>query len=510
MSFRLKFCSLCILFISSCLPYQAKEFNRMGDDALSKKQYEQAVQFFSQSLEIEPDQPEVRSRLDNAQFWLRQIYVTRIYDTVDKPKPTIDEFLSAWTMSAQLAGVAVKPERMAEIRKDLSERLLASESRLRESNEEHRYYYVLTQMMTLVSDKNVGNTIASVGNELKATHIKLRDESDKKGLKGLALLHAVSAAIFAPWDVSLNPEANKRRTMLLQSHAIALALEVNAPAGGQEDVFLGGLHNRLPAVFAVQATAPLKLALKVERPETDQKEWENRHSAPCQVGSRQEKNPACETLTRQVESARARFEGDRRAYEAAANRCSSGTTAECTSYLSSAKGDLDRSQRDYEKVDYELGRCPRTIDIPVFKEFFYMRHTIARRAAISGHVVLTRSGQTIASRGVVGATEAQDEYGDGLACAKIQAEPLTIPSLASLQVQAEAQLLDQCFAELLQIRRAKAEAQLTDRKNEDEQIDGLVRARVIDASFTLAQTNLSAYLQKVWSADFDLPKRLVR
>ena len=101
-----------LLALSGCLSSQAKRFNRLGDEALNKKNYERAISYYSQSLAIASDQEEIQVRLGTAKVLLRQIYTDKIYDLVDKGGAPVGEFYEAYRMSSRLPGLKVKEVRI--------------------------------------------------------------------------------------------------------------------------------------------------------------------------------------------------------------------------------------------------------------------------------------------------------------------------------------------------------------------------------------------------------------
>ncbi|MFH1132016.1 MAG: hypothetical protein V1754_11815 [Pseudomonadota bacterium] len=497
--------------VSACLPAHVKEFNQLGHKAMVAKKYETAISYYSQSLEMVPGQKEIVIRLGTAKVLLRQIYVDRIYELVDRANAPISEFLAAWEIASRLKSLKVKDERIETIHRDLNNRFVKSERLLRKNTEPHDYYRHLTLMLGFVPDQSVENTLKEMGQSLKEQHVKAMDKADQKGLVGLALLHATAAATFAPWDTSLWPDVDSRRQRLFRELSIPLAIDVrNAGPAGVDPMF-GGLRRRLPQIFVIRSLAALRLAFNVASPKTEQRQTKSRNSANCQVGTQQEINPLCPSLEQQAKVAKERFQAEKRALDMTISRCSLAASAtECTNYLSSARRDVESAENDYEKKEKESGSCPRFIEKPIFKIFFYDRQTIYRQATISGHLSVIRDGQVMSTRSVLGEAVAQDTYGDGLGCAGIHPDPLQLPSMSDLQLTAENDILDKSLTELFQIQRDKAKEQLVAGKDDDRRIDGLVRARLVDENYELARDQLSTYLSSAWSSDFSLPTRVVK
>lgn len=498
-----------LVLSAACLPPGVKELNAQGDKASAERRYEQAVSFYSQSLMLAPDQPSVRQRLESARVLLRQIYVDRIYDVVDGPQRPVSDFLTAWRLSAALPSLGVEPARTQGIRLDLSARFIRAEPKLRASTEAHNYYLHLSQMSSLVPDPAVARVLAEIGQRLQDEHRALAGTAQKAGLAGLALLHSAAAATFAPRDTGLWAEVDEQRGQLLRRLAIAVSLRVQGPAGGEH--LLGALRRRLPAIFSVLPDAPLQLLLRPRRAEPTQRETRDQRSAPCQVGTERQPNPECDSLKSRVEMAKSTLETEKRALEAAAGRCASEAQASsCTSAVSSAESRLSAARRDADELERRLGACPRYIDKPVYKTFFYERRTLHRQVTTAASLTVSRSGEPLSSRTVTGASAASDVYGDGLGCAGIAPDPLQIPSLAELEAAAEARMLDDSLNELLQLRRRAAEQQLAGGESRDRRLDALVRARLIDDSFAVAQSELRRHLSAAWSSDFGLVDRILR
>lgn len=497
---------LCLLGLAGCVPYQARQLNAAGDHAMAERRYEQAISSYSQSLGMAPGQEDIRNRLASAKVLLRQIYVDRIYDLVDAgvKAATTGGFVKAWELSARLPDVDVPPARVASIRQDLNRKFSRAEPHLRKSSEHHRYLLDLTRMQALVPDRAVGLALAQISDLLRARHIKLRDKAQKKRRRGLALLHAAAAATFSARDTGLWSDVRKRRSALLARLAIDLQLEASA-VRGSAGRYVGGLRRRLPAIFRVQPKAALALTLDVRAPATDQRETRSRHSADCKVGTRREENPVCPSLKRRVDQGARDLTSSRRALEAAAERCAREERASsCNSYISDAQRRLRREQDDYRRLESEASACPRYLDKPVFKTFFYERRTLYRQATASATLSLTRSASPVTSRAVQGVAAASDAYGGGLACAQIAPDPLRIPSLPSLAATAEERLLDGCTGELRSLQRDKATAQLAGRDREADRLDALVRARLVDPSYAAPTAQLSRHLQANWGSDFKL------
>jgi hypothetical protein len=149
------------------------------------------------------------------------------------------------------------------------------------------------------------------------------------------------------------------------------------------------------------------------------------------------------------------------------------------------------------------------VDKPVFKTFFYQRFTVTRSASATGTVTLERGKKVLRSRNVSGALSATDSYGEGLSCARIPPDPLELPSLAQLQGRAEEQMLDRSLGELYQMRRELARRQMAGGDSRDQRLDALVRARLVDESWRQVAQQLGDHLERMWSSDFNLPRRIV-
>ncbi len=495
--------------LSGCLPTRCKELNTAGDKAVSDQKYEQAISFYTRSLAIEPDQEKVRLRLDSAKSLLRQIYVDKIYEIVDRRGAPIQEFLAVWKMSATLPSLNVTKRRVASIRVDLSKRFAKAESRLRSKTEHHIYYHHMAQMHKLVSDRTVGRALREVGDLLRDWHLKARAKADRAKMKGLALLHTTAAAAFSSSETGLWDNAFKRRKALISKLAIDLTLRVTAR--GSSAHLLGNLRRRVPGIYRQLPAAPLVLSLNARPVATTQRQTNDRRSADCKVGTRRVRNPECPSLRRRAESAKSALNSAVRAADAVSARCGQEANVNtCSSSVDSAQRRAKEARRRHEQLEGKVGSCPATIEKPVFKTFFYMRHTMFRQAEAAAKLTLTRSAKVISSRGVHGAAAAQDTFGDGLGCAKIASDPLQIASMASLRVTAESRMLDSSLGELLRIRRRKAKAQLAGGDSQDQRFDSLVRARLVDPSFNLAKTQLHRTMASMWGTDFDLTNRIIK
>lgn len=506
---RLLAVALLAAALAGCLPGRCKELNTAGDKAVFDRKYEQAISYYSRSLAIEPDQDEVRLRLDSAKTLLRQIYVDKIYEIVDRRGSPIDEFLAAWKMSATLPSLNVAKRRVASIRIDLSKRFAKAEARLRQKTEHHVYYHHMAQMQKLVPDRAVGGALREVGAILRDWHLKARAKADRAGMKGLALLHTTAAAAFSPRDTGLWDNAFKRRRALLAKLAIDVTLRVSAR--GSSAHLLGNLRRRLPGIFRQKPAAPLVLSLNAYPIATTQRQTNDRRSADCKVGTRSVRNPECPALRRRADAAKSALNSALRAADAVSARCGQEANVNtCSSSVDSAQRRAKEARRRHEDLEGKVGRCPATIEKPVFKTFFYMRHTMFRQAEAAAKLTLTQQSKVISSRGVHGAATAQDTFGDGLGCANIASDPLQITSMASLRVTAESRMLDSSLGELLQMRRRKAKAQLGGGDSKDQRFDSLVRARLVDPSFNLAKTQLHRTMTSMWGTDFDLANRIIK
>lgn len=483
----------------------------MGDRAMAQRKYEQAISYYSQSLALAPEQDPIRQRMGSARVLLRQIYVDRIYDLVDTAGAPVGEYLAAWRMSAALPSLGVEQGRVVGIRMDLSKRFTKSEAKLRSSTEGHNYYLHMWQMTTLVQDAAVDRARGEVGGILQQEHSAAMTKADRARLSGLALLHATAAATFAPLDTGLWAEVARRREALLKALALPVALKVQGPTPAESAHLLGGLRQRLPAIFIVGAEAPLQLQLKANRAGSTQREVRDQRSAQCQVGTERLLNPECDSLRSRADVAKSNYETARRALDAVSARCASEAQAStCSSNISSAESRSSAAKREYDDLEHKVGTCPRHIEKPIYKIFFYVRHTMYRQVTASANLAMLRGGSVVTSRGVTGSAAAQDTYGDGLGCASIPADPLQIDELATLQVAAENRLLDASLTELLELRRRTAEKQLAGGEERDQRLDSLVRARLVDDGYALAKEQMSRYLTTSWSSDFRLPDRILR
>jgi hypothetical protein len=508
---RAAWLALSFLCVTGCLPADVKELNTLGDRAAAAQKYERAASYYARSLALAPDQPRIRLRLDAALVFLRQIYVDRIYDVVDGPSVPIGEYLNAWRMLAALPAIRVDAARVPQIRVDLARRFLKAEAKLRAETEHHSYYRHLGEMQRLAPDDAIQRTLADVGALLQRQHLAERDRAERDRRRGLALLHATAAALFAPRDTGLFADAGRRRVELLSELAIPLGIKVAAATPAESEHLLGGLRRRLPSIFANRGDAPLQLLLRARRPETAQQQSRDQLNARCQTGTTQEPNPECDSLKHRAEAAKQTLESQRKALDAAAAACATATSpASCQSSIASERSRLSSAQHDYDQLERSLGSCPRTIEKPVYKTFFYERHTVSRQATAVADLTLTRGGQPLSSRPATGSASAQDSYGDGLGCAGIAPDPLQIDALTALVATAQARMLDSSLTELAQLRRRAAEAALAGSEEREARLDALVRARLIDDTYPLARSELARQLSGLWSADFGLPDRILR
>lgn len=499
------------LALTGCLSSQAKQFNRLGDDALNKRNYEGAISYYSQSLSIAADQEEVKVRLGTAKVLLKQIYTDKIYDLVDKGGAPVGEFYEAYRMSSRLPTLKVKEDRINTIRRDLTGRFVKAEPRLRKSTEGHNYWRNLTGMYGFVKDPVVAKNWREIGVILRGQHLALRAGAEGKKLPGLALLHTAAAATFAPWDTSLWPDAARRRRQIQTSLAIPLAIDVRSASSSGHDPIFGGIRGRIPSIFKLDARAPLHLAFRTNRPNITEREVHSRHSASCQVGVQKVKNKQCGALQRKAQLARQNYNNLQRGLDQAISRCSTAPPVQCNSYISNSNRDLGHAKGDYEKFENMAAKCPEYLNVPVFKVFFYQRHTIYRQVTTFGDLTVTRNGTAIASRPIRATAKSEDTYGDGLACAKIRPDRLNIQPLGALEQMATKSMLDGTTKELLAIRREKAKRQLEGGDSDvDSRLDGLVRARLIDDSFELARSRMADALRDTWSSDFKVPDGILR
>jgi hypothetical protein len=502
---------LSLLLATGCLPPEVKQLNNLGDKAAAERKYERAVSYYSQSLALAPDQDRIRLRMEAAKVFLRQIYVNRIYELIDEPRVPIGEYLSVWRMLAALPAVQVEAVRVAEIRVDLSRRFVKVEPELRAKTEPHNYYLHLGQMQGLAPDGAIQRTLTEIGGVLQQQHVTERDRAERAKRPGLALLHATAAAVFAPRETGLFADADRRRRALLEQLAIGIGIKVSASSAAEGEHLLGGLRRRLPSIFASRTDAPYQLVLRARRPESSQQQSRDQLSARCQTGTASEPNPECESLKNRAESAKRTLESQRRALDAAAASCATvAQPSSCQSSIASERGRLNDAQHAYDGLERSVGSCPRTIEKPIFKVFFYERFTVSRQASAVGDLTLTRAGQPLSSRPVRGSASAQDTYGDGLGCAGISSDTLQLDSPASLIAAAQDRMLESCLGELLQIRRRTAEQQLAGSEQREDRLDALVRARLVDDSYRLAREQLQRQLAGSWSHDFGLPDRILR
>lgn len=503
---------LTALLSSGCIPARVTELNKLGHEAVAARKYDKAVAYYSESLAIYPDQPKLALKLDSAKVMLKQIYVFKIYDLVDGPVKPVGTFLNVWRMSAELPKLNVAKARVATIRIDLDQHFTKAEKTLRAKTEAHSYFLHLSQMIGLVPSQPVGRAKVQVAGGLRDTHLAAQKKADAAKQEGLALLHTAAAATFSPGATGLWAEATRRQQALRQRLGIRLAVGAKGAPGGAAGPFLvGGLKRRLPRIFLVTPGAPLALNLHARRPQSDQREVSDRRSGRCQVGTRREKNPKCDSLRRRAEMAKRTYEQQLDALEAAKMRCAQEAQANtCTSYLSRANTDVGSAKRHYEGLERKVGTCPPFVNKPVYKIFFYERKTLSRRVTVSGTVTVNRNGKPWRSRAVVGAVAASDTYGPGLSCARVPADPLNLASLSQLRAQAEEQLLDRSLTELLQLRRELAQKQLAGGNSRDERLDALVRARLVDESYKRVSQQLKQSLTGIWASDWRLTEAIVR
>jgi hypothetical protein len=501
-----------LVLLASCIPARVKELNELGRRAVAAHRYDQAVSNFSESLAIYPDQPKVVLQLESAKTMLKQIYVFKVYELVDGPRQPAETYLQVWKISKELPTAGVVPARVASIRADLNRKFADEEARLRGSTEPHAYFIQLSAMDQLVPSPPVARARGEVAGILQKLHLDAQRQADASKLEGLGLLHAAAAATFAPGDTGLWVEVKRRQDALRDRLGIRVDIQAQSTASALSARYLlGGIKRRLPRIFFMKEGAPLRLTLRANRPATDQRQVGDRHSAQCQVATRQEPNPECDSLKSQAEMAKRTYEGKLSALQTAQERCGGAQQATtCTGYLSSARSDVDSARRHYEDLEGQVGRCPRFIEKPVFKTFFYQRFTLTRSASATATVTLERGGQVLRSRNVVGAASATDTYGEGLSCARIPPDPLNLPELDALRGQAEEQMLDRSLGELYQMRRELAQRQMAGSGSRDARLDALVRARVVDESWRQVAGQLADHLKGMWTSDFDLPRRIVQ
>ncbi len=500
-----------ICLLAACIPARVKALNAEGQKAYYDRKYDRAIALFGESLAIYPRQPKVRQQLDNAKTMLKQIYVYKIYELVDGKNEPIETYLRAWKMSAQLPELGVPKARVGSIRVDLDTRLRKSAPRLHKSTEGHKYYHHLNQMSALVPSSVVDKAQATIADQLEREHLEARKSAEAQKLDGLALLHTLAAATFAPGDTGLWADGAQRRRALLAKLAIDVSLETKSPAGGRHAAYLlGSLKRRLPRVFRVHPNASLTLALNLMRSMPREGRVRDRRNARCQVGVKHIPNPACPSLRRQAMAARHEVDTRVRGLESARQRCAGSRLADCRRYVDDAERALSREKRRYKSIERQASRCPAFLKKPIYRTFFYDRFTVTRQVTAAGRVTLTKGGQPWRARGVSGVARAQDITGPGLSCARIPANPLKLPSFTALTLQAEARLVQRSLFELQQLRRDKAKAQLAGRDTERQRLDALVRARLVDETYRQAASLLSAQLKGQWTTDFGLTKRVVK
>jgi hypothetical protein len=499
------------LSFAACVPARVKQLNAEGQKAYFDRKYDRAVALFGESLAIYPQQPKIRQHLDNAKTMLKQIYVYKIYELVDASNEPIETYLKAWKMSAQLPELGVPKARVGSIRLDLDKRLRKSAPRLHKSTEGHKYYHHLDRMAGMVPSTVVDQAQAKIADKLQQEHLEGRKAAEAAQLDGLALLHTLAAATFAPGDTGLWADGSRRRKALLAKLAIDVSLAARSKAGGRHSAYLlGSLKRRLPRIFRVAPKAPLTLTLDAMRATPSERRVRDRRSARCQVGVKRVPNPACPSLTRQAKAARAEIDARVRALDTARQRCAGVKLSDCTRYLSDAERELQRQRRRHKSIEHKASRCPAVLRKPIYRTFFYDRFTVTRRVTASGRVTLTKGGSPWRARGVSGSASASDITGPGLACARVAADPLKLPAISSLTLSAEAQLVHRSLVELRQLRREKAKAQLAGRDTEDKRLDAMVRARLVDETYRAVARQLSAQLKGQWTTDFGLTKRIVR
>jgi hypothetical protein len=500
-----------LLWIPACIPGRVKELNRMGMQAVAAHRYDQAINHFSESLAIYPDQPKIALQLESSKTMLKQVYVFKVYELVDGPLQPVHTWLDVWKISSELPKLNVTPARVTSIRVDLNKAFTRREKQLRQKTEPHSYFLHLSHMDRLVPSAPVGQARGEVADVLQRQHVDARNKADQAQLSGLALLHTAAAATFAPGDTGLWVDVKRRQDALRQRLGIRVALDAQSTVSAHESIYLlGGIKRRLPRIFLVENGAPLKLQLRANRPQAGQNQVGDRRSAQCQVGTRRERNPECDSLKRRAEMARRTHEQKLAALQTAQTRCQSAQQPSgCTGYLSSASSDVRSAQRHYEDLEQQVSRCPEYIEKPVFKTFFYQRFTVTRSASATGTVTVSRGGQVLRSRAVQGSASASDTHGEGLSCARIPPDPLQLPSTGALLGQAKERMLDRSLGELLQMRRELARKQLAGGESRDARLDALVRARLVDESYAQVAGQLKAHLTRMWAADWDLTKRIV-
>ena len=497
--------------LAACIPGRVKELNALGQEAYVSRKYQQAIGHFRRSLEIYPEQPAIRQQLDNATANLKDIFVFRIYELVDGPQRPIADYLKAWETSAQLPELKVPRARVLGIRLDLDKRFAAAEGRLRAGTEAHAYYGHLRRMSELVPSDPVDAALAAVGDALVQSHLKARASADSHKRMGLALLHTAAAATFAPRDTGLWSEVGRRRQSLIGALAIPLSLGATSSAGSSHASYLlGRMRSGLPPVFRVVANAKLRLTLQLGLPQSEETRLRDQRSARCQVGTRPVPNPVCPSLRSRAQLAGREYQARLRGFTVAQEKCQQAPPETCTRYLKDAERALAQAKASFNQLASRSGRCPHFLQQPIYRTFFYERFTVRRSARLSGTATLSESGHPTRARPLRAEHRVEDITGGGLACARIPVDPLVLPSADALRQQAVQTVLGQARGDLLALQRRLALQQLAGGDSQEERFDALVRARLVDPAYRLAEAQLRSQLAGIWWSDFGLSARIVR
>lgn len=509
MHWRIYVISFLLIVFSSCVPSRVKELNALGEKAYSEQKYEQAIRFYQQSLQIRRNQPKIRLQLDNAKAMLKQIYVYKIYELVDdKNSPKIDDYLQAWKLSAQLPKLNVPQKRVLTIRYDLDGHYKKHRSAIEAATEPHLLFHRLTQMHALVKSEPVRLSQMKIGNVLEKTHIEKATHAKNKNLIGTELLHTYAAAYFGS-NANLANRARTLRTRAIQKLAIDIKLSTSSHQGRAHAHFLlGGVRRLLPEIFRFTPQASLEFLLATERYTFTENKVKNTLSARCKVGSRKIRNTAFPSALRSMQMAKRDYQIKQNGLMDARRNCMQATKAECHRLIDQAERQLRLAKNDYQRSEQRLRRTPKMKDESIYRRFTYERFTLSRKIVATGRVTISQKDQPQRAIPLALRKDAIDRYGEGLACANIAADPLSIQSPQVMRTLIEEKLLQQSVSELWRIARKHANSQLVEKTNKEEELDTLIRAYLIDPSYGDIREKLHNQLTQRWSFHFYLSKQI--
>ncbi len=414
----------------------------------------------------------------------------RIYGLVDGAEPALSELEDAWLMLSRLPSLGVERARAAEIQRDLGGRFSRLEAGLRGKTEPHRYFGALDRMQHARPDRAVGAARASVGARLEAIHAAAIGPAEQAGHAGHALLQAAAAARFSPAPAVRWAEVARRQGALRRALAEPITLVISGSRGGTGE---GALAAHLPEAFVRAGGAELVLELATRSPQPSEQVTRDRASSPCQTGTRREPNPECPALETRARDATRDRDTARRALEEAGQACKGGKdAASCAGKVAEAERALREQAEVADKLAHAAGRCPRTIEVPVYQTFFYERRTVHRSAVATASLRLGERGRALAGRELVQSAEASDLWSDGLSCAGIAPDPLELAPLQAFSARAEQALVEDALAELRARARQRAEALARQGTSREGRLDALVRARIVDGELPMVRAALGA------------------